>query len=80
MAFYGILWHPNTENQLPRLPGSASKVPGWVGWGRVGGGFLPITSQAPTPVEVELGCDNYLYFIFRVLKRHKNEESKSKSV
>ena len=41
----------HTENQLPRLSGSALKVPGWVG-------SYPILSQAPTPVEVELGCDN----------------------
>jgi hypothetical protein len=37
------------------LPGSALKVP-------VGGGggvaSYPLSSQAPTPVEVELGCDN----------------------
>jgi hypothetical protein len=47
----------HTENQLPRLPGSALKVPGWW-WG---GGWVasyPLLSQAPTPVEVELGCDN----------------------
>ena len=30
----------HTENQLPRLPGSALKVPVW--WWVVGGGFLPI--------------------------------------
>ena len=45
----------HTENQLPRLPGSALKVPvvggGWVG-------SYPLSSQAPTHVEVELGCDN----------------------
>jgi hypothetical protein len=44
-----------TENQLPRLPGSALKVP-------VVGGVVasyPLSSQAPTPVEVELGCDNF---------------------
>ena len=42
---------------LPRLPGSALKVPVW--W--VGGwvASYPLLSQAPTPVEVELGCDNY---------------------
>jgi hypothetical protein len=34
----------HTENQLPRLHGSALKV--------------PLLSQAPTQVEVELGCDN----------------------
>jgi hypothetical protein len=43
-----------TENQLPRLPGSALKVPGW--WGGVGS--YPLSSHAPTPVKVELGCDN----------------------
>ena len=49
----------HTKNQLPRLPGSALKVPVWVGG--VGGwvvGSYPLSSQAPTPVEVELGCDN----------------------
>ena len=49
----------HTENQLPRLPGSALKVLGWW-WG---GGWMasyPLLSQAPTPVEAELGCDkNY---------------------
>jgi hypothetical protein len=45
----------HTENQLPRLPGSALKVP--VGWGG-GVGSYPLLSQAPTHVEVELGCDN----------------------
>ena len=44
------------KNQLPRLTGSALKVP-------VGGvGSYPLLSQAPTPVEVELGCDNLSYF------------------
>jgi hypothetical protein len=43
----------HTENQLPRLSGSALKVPGWVG-------SYPLLSQAPTPVEVELGCDKYI--------------------
>ena len=36
------------------LPGSALKVPVW-------GGVVasyPLLSQAPTPVKVELGCDN----------------------
>jgi hypothetical protein len=36
-------------------------VGGWVGgWGGWGGwvGSYPLLSQAPTPVEVELGCDN----------------------
>jgi hypothetical protein len=37
---------------------------GWVVWGGVGGvGSYPLLIQAPTPVEVELGCDN---LIFRV--------------
>ena len=46
----------HTENQLPRLPGSALKVP----VGRVGGvSSYPLLSQAPTHVEVELGCDNW---------------------
>ena len=36
------------------LPGSALKVPVW--WGGVAS--YPLLSQAPTPVEVELGCDN----------------------
>jgi hypothetical protein len=39
------------------LPGSALKVPVVVGWWWVGS--YPLLSQAPTPVEVELGCDNY---------------------
>ena len=44
-----------TENQLPRLSGSALKVPGGgVGWV----GSYPLSSHAPTHVEVELGCDN----------------------
>ena len=30
--------------QLPRLPGSALKVPGWEGWP------YPLSSQAPTPM------------------------------
>ena len=42
----------HTENQLPRLSGSALKVPGGGGVGS-----YPLLSQAPTPVEVELGCD-----------------------
>ena len=33
----------HTENELPRLPGSALKVP-VVGWG--GGGFLPIIKSS----------------------------------
>jgi hypothetical protein len=41
----------HTENQLPRLPGSGV---GWVD----GVGSYPLLSQAPTHVEVELGCDN----------------------
>ena len=45
----------HTEKQLPRLPGSALKVPGGGG----GVASYPLSSQAPTPVEVELGCDNY---------------------
>jgi hypothetical protein len=47
----------HTKNQLPRLPGSALKVPGWW-WGGVAS--YPLLSQAPTPVEVELGCDKNL--------------------
>ena len=48
----------HTENQLPRLSGSALKVPVW-GGGVVGWvGSYPLLSQAPTQVEVELGCDN----------------------
>ena len=42
------------------LPGSALKVPGggggWWWWWWVAS--YPLLSQAPTPVEVELGCDN----------------------
>ena len=48
----------HTENQLPRLPGSALKVPAWV----VVGSYQ-LSSQAPTHVEVELGCDNYYEII-----------------
>ena len=44
----------HTENQLPRLPGSALKVP------RLGGVVMmvsyPLSSQAPTHVQVESGC------------------------
>ena len=46
-----------TENQLPRLPGSAIKV--WlvvVVWV-----VQLITLSLPTWVEVELGCDNWRY-------------------
>ena len=50
----------HTENQLPRLSGSALKVPVW--WGGVVASY-PLLSQAPTPVEVELGCDNYILCI-----------------
>ena len=42
----------HTENQLPRLPGSALKVPGGVV------ASYPLLSQAPTQVEVDLGGDN----------------------
>ena len=41
-----------TENQLPRVPQSALTVPGG------GVGSYLVSSQAPTHVEVELGCDN----------------------
>jgi hypothetical protein len=42
-----------SKNQLPTLSGSALKVyvVGWVA-------SYPLSSQAPTHVEVELGCDN----------------------
>ena len=40
-----------TENQLPRLPGSALKVPGG------GVGSYPLSSHVPTHVEIELVCD-----------------------
>ena len=44
------------------LPGSALKVPVW--WGGVVGSY-PLLSQGPTQVEVEveveLGCDNFLW-------------------
>jgi hypothetical protein len=42
----------NTKNQLPILSGSALKVPDG------GVGSYPLSSQAPTHFEVELGCDN----------------------
>ena len=45
-----------SENQLPRLPGSALEVP--VVGGRVVGSYT-LSSQAPTHVEVELGWDNF---------------------
>ena len=41
-----------TENQLPRLSWSGLKVPGGC-W--VGGWAYPLSSQAPTHVEAELG-------------------------
>ena len=53
----------HTENQLPRLPGSALKVPGGV----VVVASYPLSSQAPTPVEVELGCDNLCDFQSNIL-------------
>ena len=43
--------------QLPRLPGSALKVP-VVGWGGGWVGSYPLSSLTPTHVEVELGCEN----------------------
>jgi hypothetical protein len=51
----------HTENQLPRLPGRALKVSG-------GGGVVsyPLLSQAPTHVEVELGCDNIICEDFKL--------------
>ena len=55
----------HTENQLPRLPGSALKVPGGgcVGWVA----SYPLSSQAPTHVEVELGCDNtYIQVVWKL--------------
>jgi hypothetical protein len=45
-------WNKDTS---ARLPGSALKVPAWGGVGS-----YPLLSQARTPVEVELGCDNFL--------------------
>ena len=42
----------HAKNQLPRLLGSALKVHG--GWVT----SYPLSSQDPTHVEVELGCDN----------------------
>ena len=41
-----------TEYQIPRLPWNALKVPGWVG-------SYPLSSQAPTHVEVKLDYDNF---------------------
>ena len=45
----------NTESKLPRLPASALKVSvgGWAG-------ILPIIKSLPT--EIELGCDNFLWY------------------
>ena len=56
----------HTENQLPRLPGSALKVPG-----SVVVGSYPLSSQAPTHVEVELCCDNVvkLLVFLNILKK-----------
>ena len=34
----------HTENELPMLPGSTLKVPGW--WWGGGGGFLPIIKSS----------------------------------
>jgi hypothetical protein len=45
----------HTKHQLPKLSESALKVPGGGGGGVVAS--YPLLSQAPTPVEVELGCD-----------------------
>jgi hypothetical protein len=63
-----------TENQRPRLPGSALKVPGvWV----VVGSY-PLLSHAPTPVEVDLGCDNIgLYGSEEEIGSTSKEEFKS---
>ena len=44
----------HTKNELPMMPESALTVPVWGG----GVGSYPLLSLAPTPVEVELGCDN----------------------
>ena len=45
------------EDELNTFFYIALKVPGWwVGWGEVD--YYPLLTQAPTPVEVELGCDN----------------------
>jgi hypothetical protein len=44
----------HTKKQLPRLPQS-------------GGGFLTLSSQAPTHVEVELGCDNNNSLFFTLI-------------
>ena len=61
-VYMNLWWPPDSGwlsyilrslNWSTDLPGSALKVPGW--WGGVGS--YPLSSQAPTPVEVELGCD-----------------------
>jgi hypothetical protein len=46
----------HVKNQLLRLPGSSLKVPEKIPWWVVGS--YPLSRQAPTHVEVELGCDN----------------------
>ena len=55
--FFRVKIRLQAENQLPRLPGSAFKVP------VVGVGSYPLLSLAPTHVEVELGCDNNHHLI-----------------
>ena len=70
----------HTENQLPMLPGSALKVPVW--WGGVGGvvASYPLLSQAPTPVDVEFGCDNkdqVFYFFQHLVSLFLNAELKT---
>ena len=60
-----------TETQLPRLSVSALKVPVWGG----GVGSYPLLSQAPTPVEVELGCDNIVIKVNNVLVEYESKMS-----
>ena len=67
----------HTENQLPRLPGSALKVPGG-GWGGVGS--YPLSSQVPTHVEVELGCDNNEEAVGILEEKEKNYVEAIKSL
>jgi hypothetical protein len=54
----------HAENQLPRLSGSALKVPvGWVA-------SYPLSCLAPTPVEVELGCDKITATLKKAVRTH----------
>jgi hypothetical protein len=58
------------------LSGGALKVPGGgVGWWVAS---YPLSSQAPTPVEVELGCDNKLTKLPIVFNNFSNNTFKKR--